>query len=384
MKRFAIIAIFLSLLFVGNAHAENQSTTDYKIEQIKEDIKKLETDLKKLEDDVDDSKDNKLENKKDLESLDKRIDDVGGSVDRFGVLVAFFSIFITLLIVSFGFVAYKNARGDAKKQAEDATKEWIENEGNRQLEPIVNKLEENFKQLAEKKTDELNQLLKEFKKEHKKQLDKYESDFKQLKANYTSQEKEVIDKNAKESENKDVKTFDDYWNILLQHYTKSEFNKMLLIFEKAEKLENLSNQEKSNLLNSKGFTYYTLKEYEKAIEYFKKAIEINPQNDGAYTNLFEIQLTLNKPFELENFYVNLFKDNKETFIRYEMLKILQSIVNKKNVNIENWKEKYNTISFDDSSWYELDTWISNMQDGEIKTKLSEALKVFKNHNKSCE
>jgi len=86
MKRFAIIAIFLSLLFVGNAHAENQSLTDNKIEQIKEDIKKLETDLKKLEDDVDDSKDNKLENKKDMESLDKRIDDVGGSVDRFGVL----------------------------------------------------------------------------------------------------------------------------------------------------------------------------------------------------------------------------------------------------------------------------------------------------------
>jgi len=250
------------------------------------------------------------------------------------LLVAFFSIFITLLIVSFGFVAYKNARGDAKKQAEDATKEWIENEGNRQLEPIIKKLQEE----AQTKIEEA-----------------------------VKTAKEDIERQSKAEE------------FLMEgknYYFNKEYNEAIKYFHKAIN----ENYKYSRAYSGIGRAYKNLEQYEQAIIYYKKAIEMNIEYDRAYINLFSLQLSINQAFELENRYIELFKDNNEKFIQYEMLKILQSIVNGKNVDIDDWKNKYKEVKLD-LAWYELDTWISNVKDGEIKTKLLEVIEIFKNHNK---
>ena len=124
-----------------------------------------------------------------------------------------------------------------------------------------------------------------------------------------------------------------------------------------------------------------LKEYNKAIESYKKSIKINPKKDMAYSNLFELQLTQNQSFnkELETKYIELFANQKNTFIKYEMLKILQDIVNDKEVKINSWRAKYRGVDLGGWSFDELDMWIGEIKDSKIKNRLMEAVEVFKKH-----
>lgn len=130
-----------------------------------------------------------------------------------------------------------------------------------------------------------------------------------------------------------------------------------------------------------GSAYYHLGEFEKVIECYVKALNINPKQSSAYANIFELQLTQNQPFDeaLEAKYSELFHNKKETFIHYEMLKILQDVVNDKKVNVEEWKQKYHGVGLGGWGFDELDAWIDGMQENKVKTKLLEVLKVFKGH-----
>jgi len=271
----------LSLLFVGNAHAENQSTTDYKIEQIKEDIKKLETDLTKLEDDVDESKDNKLENKKDLESLDKRVGDIN-------LGITLFSIFITVLLLGFGFFTYRNAKADAKEvakkeaeevakaTAQEATKEWTEIEGKVQLEPIVRKLEEEAQKEAEdgiKKWIEnegnrqLETIIKKLEEKAKKEVEKVQMQIK---------EAVNIAKQDIERQSKAKKLFLEGYT----HYSNKEYLEAIDCYKQAIDI----NPKDDIVYSNMGVVYDELKEYDKAIQAYQKAIEINLKKDEIYYN----------------------------------------------------------------------------------------------------
>ena len=281
-----LILLFMFSFFVffsQNIYAKTeQSLSEYKIEQLQKNIDEIKKEIDDLKKDVDDTKEKKLENKKDNESLDKRVGDISGSVDRFGIEVAFFAILITVVILSLGYFAYRGARNDAKveakNEAESITKNWLEKDGKEKLNEIIqdlqSKSEKEFNQLVNEKTVELNTLLKNFKQEHKEQIDKHENEFKQkMKEHYTVEEKEEIEKEAKTSQEKDIKTFEDYWNIILQHYTNKEFNEILSVIEEAEKLEDLTTNQKGQLYFVKGFIFKEQKEYEKAEKYYLQAIE---------------------------------------------------------------------------------------------------------------
>jgi tetratricopeptide (TPR) repeat protein len=123
---------------------------------------------------------------------------------------------------------------------------------------------------------------------------------------------------------------------------------------------------------------YEIKEYDKAIESYEKAIEINSKYNSAYINIFELQLTQDQPFdqELEKEYIEYFQEKKDVFILYDMLKIFQAITQGKEANMDGWKQKYSGISFDDWSFNELRTWISKIKDEELRIKLEKALSFF--------
>jgi len=93
-----------------------------------------------------------------------------------------------------------------------------------------------------------------------------------------------------------------------------------------------------------------------------------------------LQLTQDEPFDevLEHKYVELFQDKKETFIQYEMLKILESIYSnqKYNLSLDDWEEKYQGVGLD-WGWNEFDVWIETIKDIDKKGKLLEAVGVFK-------
>ena len=160
--------------------------------------------------------------------------------------------------------------------------------------------------------------------------------------------------------------------------------------------------------------------YEKAIDYNKKAIEINPDRDLAYNNIGSIYLTQDKyleakkwyrdslninqnewgylnllriylflgesfSIELEEKYSHFFKKNDtEEFTKYRMLKILENIVNSKykdKEEIENivneWKNT--TKKLRHYFFSPLKSWALKKENLEIKNNLIYALKLFKTH-----
>ncbi len=202
---------------------------------------------------------------------------------------------------------------------------------------------------------------------------------------------------------------DAYYNMGNAYYEKEEYDNAIKAYQKAVEI----NPKKDETYNNMGIAYRKKEEYDKAIEAYQKALEINPKNDGAYngmgvayswlgkfdeviksytkalninpnnssayTNLFELQLTKNQSFDqaLEKKYIELFQNKKESFIHYEMLKILQDISHKKEVNLEQWKQKYEGVSMGGWSFDELETWIDGVEDRDLKVRLREALGVFK-------
>ena len=273
MKHFVLFLLFsFFIIFNTNVNAKvEQSLNEYKIEQLQKGIDDLKKEIEELKKDVDDTKEKKIENKKDNESLDKRIGDINFNITAF-------AIFITVLLLGFGFLGYRNAKADAKKEAEDTTKKWLEKDGKKQLNEIIQELqkqsEEEFSKLVNEKNNELNILFENFKQEHKEQLDNHENEFKQkMKENYTVEEKEEIEKEAKISQEKEIKTFDDYLNMIVQYAANNELDTVVLTIDEAEKLENLTDDQIGLLYFAKGLVYRNKKDDTKAIAYYLKAID---------------------------------------------------------------------------------------------------------------
>jgi len=203
-----------------------------------------------------------------------------------------------------------------------------------------------------------------------------------------------------------------YNNMGSAYDNKGEYNKAIEAYKKAVKI----NPKNDEAYNNMGIAYDEINEYDKAIEAYKKVVEINPKKDEAYYNmgvdyydlgkfdkaikayikmininpnessvyfsLFELQLIQNQPFNqaLETKYIELFQNQKEIFIDYEMLKILQYMVQNQEVDIEEWGKKYHGLKLN-WSFYELREWINGVEDNEIRARLEEALRVFEGHGK---
>ena len=308
MKHFVLFLLFsFFIIFNTNVNAKvEQSLNEYKIEQLQKGIDDLKKEIEELKKDVDDTKEKKIENKKDNESLDKRIGDINFNITAF-------AIFITVLLLGFGFLGYRNAKADAKKEAEDTTKNWLENDGNNQLTTIINKLEEEARHKIE-------EAVKTAKEDIKKQAEA-EDLFLQGRSYYLNKEYE----NAKEYYNKalqaghkgalnnlgvlycnqgNYKKAEEYYNEALE----SGDNRALINFgnlykeqkgyEKAEDYYNKALQAGyKGALNNFGNLYSEQKEYEKAEEYYLKAIDAGDNN--ALNNLRILYTEKNEHTKLE-------------------------------------------------------------------------------------
>lgn len=170
-----------------------------------------------------------------------------------------------------------------------------------------------------------------------------------------------------------------YRNIGIVYRDKKEYNKAITFIEKAIGL----NPNYTDAYHSLGLTYSMMQEHEKAIKTFKKAFEINDESmEYIYPDVYEQYLIGNLPFNktLDNRYTELYFNKKENFIYYEMLKIIQEITKNKEVNLDEWRQKYSNVLME-WDFNPLDEWIKNIKDDKIKSKLLNVLEVFKNHNK---
>ena len=158
---------------------------------------------------------------------------------------------------------------------------------------------------------------------------------------------------------------------------KGEYDNAIEAYQKAIEL----NPKKDEAYNNMGIAYYSLGQFDEAIKALSMALHINSNKSLVYANLFELQLTQNQPFDqaLEKKYIELFQNKKESFIEYEMLKILQNITHKKEVNLKQWKQKFKGVSMGGWSFDELEAWINGVEDSDVKSKLQDTLAVFKEH-----
>jgi len=177
------------------------------------------------------------------------------------------------------------------------------------------------------------------------------------------------------------KTYSDlenaYYSVAVVSHRKEEYIKAIDFYEKSIEI----NPEKDEAYYYMGNVYFYLKKFNEAIKAYTQSLKINPNNSSAYTNLFELQLTQNQPFdqELEAKYIKLFQNQKETFIHYEMLKIFQAIASGKDANVQSWKQKYEGVSLGGWSFDELLEWIDGFDEGEVKVELQKSLVVFEGH-----
>lgn len=183
----------------------------------------------------------------------------------------------------------------------------------------------------------------------------------------------AIQEEIEDIEQMEDKTYLDYHILGDSYYNKKDYDNAIKAYQKVIEL----NPENYKAYYDLGLSYGKKEEYDNAIEAYQKVIEINPENESAYTNLLEIQVMKDLPLsvEFEKRYVQLFND-KKSFMKYEMLKIISFIFENKEVNLDKWLNDYQEYNLGDWSFFELDRWV-NKKEGEIKEKLLEAINVFK-------
>jgi len=197
--------------------------------------------------------------------------------------------------------------------------------------------------------------------------------------------------------NKDIESFQNYiafFNINIGNIYKykREFDKALNFYVKSliirEKLykENPKNSYFSKKLHQNyekiaGIYNFNLKKFDRAKEFYKKALEIN-NCTYSFTTLYELQIISNQDINvtLEEEYIKKFQNKKKFFIKYEILKNIKKISQKEKVNLEEWKTKYSGVSLY-SNWEKLDKWVNNITNKDIKQKIKNAIAIFKKHQK---
>jgi tetratricopeptide (TPR) repeat protein len=165
-----------------------------------------------------------------------------------------------------------------------------------------------------------------------------------------------------------------YINMGIAYSNQEKYDKAIEAFQKALKI----NPKQDAAYINMGVAYSKQEKYDKEIEAYQKALEINPKRTSVYTNLFELQLIHHQTFTNEMYFRELFQNDKNEFVIYEMLKVLQAIVMQGTyeLSLETWDKKYEGIQYH-WSWDEIDSWLNRMEEGKTKEQLLEAVVFFK-------
>lgn len=397
MKHFVLFFIFSFFIIFNmdvNAKVE-QSLNEYKIEQLQKGIDDLKKEIEELKKDVDDTKEKKIENKKDNESLDKRIGDINGNVDRFGIIAGILGLFITIALAISGWLGYAKAKTEskevAKEEAEKVTKNWINNEANKQLQEKIKELEidaqEKIAEAVKTAKDEIKQqskaeelFAKGYNAQYKKEYDKAEEYY--LKAinlgnndalnnlGNLYQEKEEYEK-AKEYYLKAIDTGnnDALFNLgLLYDDIKNDVIKAEEYYLKAIEKDN------NDALNNLAYLYFSKsKNKGKALELVQKSYDTN--NVYTNTHTFAIVLLWNEEFSKsykkfeECIEYDEVEENLQDISEYLNLLISKGQYYKSKEYFEN--EKYQLKDKLKPIWYALMTLMKDEFPNEIKEMGSE-------------
>ena len=134
--------------------------------------------------------------------------------------------------------------------------------------------------------------------------------------------------------------------------------------------------------NSMGLAYEKLYKYDKAIESFQKSIKANKEYEKPYIGLFKEQLFKGESFDktLEEQYIDIFRNQKDIFMKYEMFSILQKLSKGQKIYlVYEWKQKYKNNYLKWRAFKELRQWAKREYKSRIKERLLKAIKIFERH-----
>ncbi|MCG3660245.1 tetratricopeptide repeat protein [Aliarcobacter butzleri] len=426
-----IFFLLFTLIFSINLFAQNndiyEEISDIKlqIQEIKlldardereKKIEKLEKDIKELEEKFN-------QNNIDKKDIDGKIETQDKLINIISISIALFGVLITGIVIFFAFKFEKIAKGEAKEESKKEVENWIKENKNKILEPIIN---------------EGNNLLKNIRKEADLLLQDYQSIMKKhnLKDELDSKEKDILEKVNILLESKEIKnyTFNDWHSKFLDYFYKDKFDDALKSIDNAIKITTNEIEIVSSLYN-KGVTLgqmngkveEAIKVFDEIIERFKdskennileqvvkalvnkgailgrmegeeeKAIKVYDElierfKDSKENNILELVTSalLNKietniisgntnSKEDLDLFLNLVKENKEKLLKFEMLKILEKVKDfNQDEKIKNWQIEFKDTNLDDWSFNELKSWAKTLE-GEVKERVLRYIDIFEKH-----
>ncbi|MFW2591335.1 tetratricopeptide repeat protein [Aliarcobacter butzleri] len=426
-----IFPLLFTLIFSINLFAQNddihKEISDIKL-QIQE-IKLLdarddrEKKIEKLEKDIKDLDDKFNQNNIDKKEIDGKIETQDKLINIISISIALFGVLITGIVIFFAFKFEKIAKGEAKEESKKEVENWIKENKNRILEPIIN---------------EGNNLLKNIRKEADLLLQDYQSTMKKhnLKDELDSKEKDILEKvnillESKETENY---TFNDWHSKFLDYFYKDKFydalkaidnaikiatNEIEISFslynkgltlgkmdgkeEKAikiydELIERFKDSKDNNILEQVANALYNkgvklgrmdgkeekaIKVYDELVEKFKNSKDNNILEIVAITllNKMEMNLILGNTSSKEDLdlFLNLVKENKEELLQFEMLQIFEKAKDtNQDEKIKNWQIKFKDVKLGNWSFHELKTWAETLED-QAKERVLRYIDVFEKH-----
>lgn len=238
-----------------------------------------------------------------IEAIKDRVEDINGSIDRFGILVTFFSVLVTAIVIYFSF---KNT-SEAKSVAQDEIQKWLSDKGEdfvqKEVEPIklslnetVILLKKEIIELQNKSREEIEELKFQLNEKGNEVLDNLSSKISEN--SITEDDLSFVDKQYFESQIKAIRykptnkrTFQDYKKMTLFYIASKNFKKADLLFKRLSD-NNFNIQERAWLHYIRGISLYKQYSelhnpnkhlYNDALAYFDRAIELYPSLIQAYT-----------------------------------------------------------------------------------------------------
>lgn len=415
MKTLFFLLITLFFATIGFAEVSQQSDdTNKKIEKIEEKLDTTKEELAKYTQITEDTK--------------ERVGDINSSVDRFGILVTLFGILITGIVIFFSIRSTREAKLEAKEEAKKLLKEWIEKEAKTAFEEKLNALS-NESQVKG------NEVLKRIEEKAIEQHQRHEEDHKMLMLNLnpTQEEKDEVEKEAKEIEGKKEEdlTFNDYWIKIVNQVNSKEYDTALFLIDKATKFTSNSDEQIAGLLLTKGEVLRQLGEFNKAIkscdtvismyqeskidkltEFVVMAILLNGlilerqgnfdealqtynkliskykdlQVDGiiklvinAIGHKLELEIILDKSISTDRTLIDKLTQSPKDIACIDMLFILQNAKeSSQDAELQAWLEKYKDVKHSGWDFDVLEKWIGNVNySDEIKARIRSYIETFK-------
>jgi len=195
---------------------------DNKIKEIEQSIKDLEVKVNKTV-------------AKDIEKQDKRISDIGFYLTVSAIIVTFFGILITGIILFFTLKHSVIAKSQAREEVEKWVKEKADAEFKEKVDEYLEQLENKANRLLEKLENKANEQYKN----HDKRFEDKIAEFDLMK-NASPEDKEKINNDVKALEKthkaKSEYSFSDWYSKFLQKYFEPDFKKALEYINNALKI----------------------------------------------------------------------------------------------------------------------------------------------------